>query len=109
MLIERLAPRQRAQGAVESDRFGFDPEYAWLRGELLYDAANAQWLLQYVHSPSPANPTEPFGGSLVVRNPEVLGNLQPGEFVQLRGQLREPEWGADAPVYQVAVVQRQQI
>ena len=44
-------------------------------------------------------------------NPQVLGNLPPGEFVKLRGQMYQRDNGDStwAPAYRVATVERQRM
>ena len=89
-----------------ADRFGFDPQYQWLRGQLEYDPTNQQWHLRYS---SQGGPSDQFGGRLLIANPMVLGNLQPGDHVQVQGQLGSQSAGPNSmvPVYNLSVVQRQ--
>lgn len=107
-IAERVAPRKRAPAYETSNRFGFDPGYGWLRGQLQYDAATGEWSLQYVAGQAG---TDEFGGIIRIANPQVLGDLQPGNFVQLRGQVQTRAVGSHSsvPIYNVAVVQRQRI
>jgi len=98
----RRAPRGPVREA--SDRFGFAPGYEWLRGQLQLSSATGQWTLRYVPI---QGSVDPFGGNLTIANPQVLSNLQPGDFVLLRGRLDGTEVGA--PIYTVSVVQRQRI
>lgn len=106
-MVSRLAPRKRAP----VDRFGFDPQYGWLRGQLQYAAETGLWSLQYVPGQSRVGSFEgsfegSFGGNLTIANPQVLGELQPGDYVQLRGRVDQNQ---STPVYYVSVVQRQRI
>ncbi len=99
LLIDRLRPQQRTADPDDTARFGHSPDYSWLRGELQY--ASGQWSLRYVPTQEKA---DAFGGRLPITNPQVLGLLQPGEHVQLRGNL-----DAGSSAYLVSVVQRQEI
>ncbi len=98
-MVSRLMPRKR----TPVDQFGFDPQYGWLRGQLQYAAATGQWSMKYL--PRQGN-VDSFGGSLTIANPQVLGDLQPGDYVQLRGRVDQ---NRAAPAYTVSVVQRQRI
>jgi hypothetical protein len=91
-----------------ADRFGFDPNYGWLRGQLEFSEASGQWKLRYI--PIQQTPDQ-FGGSVLIANPQVLGGVRPGEHVLLRGQLQSRNLGGQAfvPIYNVSIVQRQQI
>jgi len=99
-IASRLVPRKRQPA---SERFGFDPQYSWLRGQLQYSSATGQWGLHYLSTEGRA---DQFGGNLTIANPQVLGDLQPGDFVQLRGRVEGSPNGA---AYKVSVVQRQRI
>ncbi|MCG8448270.1 MAG: hypothetical protein MI725_01655, partial [Pirellulales bacterium] len=90
------------------NRYGYDPNYQWLRGQLEYSEATHQWKLRYI--PIQQNPDQ-FGGSVLIANPEVLGGVRSGDHVQLRGRLhtRGNSGQAFVPIYTVSVVQRQQI
>jgi len=112
-LASQLLPRPLNRHSEASDRYGFDPQYGWLRGELVYANATGQWGLRYVAREADErdpgqNFSEPYGGTLSIGNPQVLGDLQPGDFVKLSGRVdRLPTDGSS--VYHVAVVQRQRI
>ena len=97
-----------AMGQDVSGRFGYDPDYQWLRGKLEYSESTDQWTLRYI--PIQQSPDR-FGGSVLIANPIVLGGVRSGEHVQLRGKLqpRGNSGQAFSPVYTVSVVQRQQI
>ncbi len=100
----RRASAGRANAAVK--RFGFDPQYRWLRGQLEYDPTSQQWQLRYLANEGQA---DQYGGRLHIANPIVLGNLQPGDHVQLQGRLDSRQSGPTTvvPVYTVSAVQRQ--
>ncbi len=118
----RIALRNTPRSAVtpaghvtqqnNAGRFGFDPNYQWLRGQIEYSQSTAQWKLRYIPIQGAASQgatSDPLGGSVVIENPHVLGNLQPGDFVQVRGSLRsqQPTNPASSPIYAITVVQRQ--
>lgn len=107
-IISRLLPKQSQPSSASSDHFGFDPQYQWLRGQLQRDPSTGQLTLRYADAGSKV---DELGGAMLIANPEVLGSLQPGEFVQLRGNLAHVPtgYGFDVPAYTVAVVQRQRI
>lgn len=101
LLIDRLtAHRKPPVSKIEAvERFGHAEGYQWLRGELQFEAG--QWSLRYAPH---QGETDDFGGSLPIANPQVLGDLQAGDYVQLRGCLDNL-----SPAYVVSVVQRQRI
>lgn len=88
------------------ERFGYDLQYQWLRGQLEQDAATGQWRIRYQRADEQP---DQFGGSVFIANPQLLGNLPPGTLVVLRGQLHNLHFpdGRTAPAYQLTVVQRQ--
>ena len=88
-------------------QFGFDPQYQWLRGQLQQSPATGQWHLRYI--PQGGSPDQ-FGGNILVANPQVLGNLSPGEHVSVQGRLEMVQFDAQSalPAYTIAVLQRQQ-
>jgi len=90
---------------TNANRFGFDPQYRWLRGQLQYSPETGQWWLRY--NP-PQQATDPLGGALWIENPQVLGNLQPGDFVAVEGELANTADPSSA-VYTVTRLQRQRI
>ena len=107
MIADRLLLQKRD---TQSNRYGFDPRYDWVRGQLQHSEETGQWTLSY--EPTSTSAEDQFGGNLTVANPRVLGNLQPGDFVLLRGELVHPapiNGGATAPIYNVSVVERQRI
>ncbi len=102
----QVVPRLRERGPVReaSDRFGYDPNYQWIRGQLQHSSATGEWTLRYVPI---QGGVDQFGGNLTIANRQVLGNLEPGDFVLLRGRLLGTDAGAT--LYTVSVVQRQRI
>ncbi|QDS99528.1 hypothetical protein [Adhaeretor mobilis] len=103
-----FAAHDAAQAAANdtATRFGMGPTYEWLRGQLVYSPETGQWRIVYM--PNGSNPDQ-LGGNVAVANPELLGQLQSGEFVMVRGQLYnlQNDQNAFAPVYQLSGVQRQ--
>ena len=87
-------------------QFGHGEQYEWLRGQLEHHGSTGQWQIRYLR---PGEPNDPFGGRVVIANPQVLGNLEPGAFVVLQGQLHNLHYpdGRTLPAYQLTVVQRQ--
>jgi len=106
VLANHLQLRKPAPQHLASDRFGFDPKYGWLRGQLEQSPADGQWTLDYGAA---SGGEKPFGGRLAIANPHVLGNLQSGDYVQLRGRVEASTAGNAAPTYLVSVVRRQRI
>jgi hypothetical protein len=85
-------------------RHAFDPAYAWLQGRLEHSRASQQWKLRYI--PIDGR-TDDFGGSVIVSNPEALGDLAEGDFVRVEGSLVEGESnGASfSPLYRIERIQ----
>jgi len=116
-LIGRSKPEQRSSaaplqfGPVREDvaRFGFDPQYQWLRGQIQYSQSTGQWHLRYAVAESGAVGGGPdqFGGQVLIGNPHLLGGLQPGDYVQVQGQLTTQPGGVSS--YIVSIVQRQRV
>ncbi|NOY29514.1 MAG: hypothetical protein GXP28_04845 [Planctomycetes bacterium] len=111
----RFAPRQGVAptefGPVREDvaRFGFDPQYQWLRGQIQVSQATGQWHLRYAvaqSGPVQGGPDQ-FGGQVLIENPHLLGGLQPGDYVQVQGRLIPQPDGTGN--YTVSIVQRQRV
>ncbi len=102
-----ISGREFAPVQESAERFGFDPQYQWLRGQLQRSPTTGQWQLRYV--PRGGSPDQ-FGGNVLVANPHVLGNLQPGEHVSVQGRLEMVQLDAQSviPAYTITVLQRQQ-
>lgn len=103
---QSLEPQQVANNEV-ADRFGFDPQYTWLRGKLERSPGTGQWQLRYI--PLQAE-RDQFGGTVPIANPQVLGELQNGDYVAVHGQMELVQLGgaASVPSFTIAVLQRQQ-
>ena len=102
--------RREAVAASETPptdaRFGVGGSQEWLRGQLEYWPESGEWSIRYMGD----GPTDQIGGRVLIDNPQVLGNLPPGEFVVLHGQLygRQIDESSYRPAYRVATVERQQ-
>jgi hypothetical protein len=94
--------------AASTSEFATGEKFEWLRGQLEYWPAAGQWSLRYLPAGSPA---DTLGGRVLIDNPQVLANLQPGEFVMVRGQLfaKPTDAGVSAAAYRVSVIQRQRL
>ncbi len=104
-----VAPLQFGPVREDIERFGFDPQYQWLRGQIQYSQATGQWHLRYapVQSGPVQGGPDQFGGQVLIENPHLLGGVQPGDFVQVRGRLSTQSSGAGT--YTVSIVQRQRV
>ncbi len=89
-----------------AERFGYEPQYRWLRGQLQYTPTTGQWYLRYI---PPEGSPDTLGGSVPITNPYVLGNMQPGEYVSVEGRLEMLQLDAQSvvPAYTISVLQRQ--
>lgn len=103
-------PRSAASGrggdtAARGGRssYAHAPDYSWLRGRVEYLASKRQWKLRYIPIDGT---TDDYGGSVVIRNPSVLGDVRPGDFVELRGNLHADtmETSTISPDYEVTHV-----
>lgn len=92
-------------GKASHERFAVGPAQEWLRGQLEYWPESGQWSIRYM----PDGQVDQIGGRILIDNPQVLGNLSPGEFVAVEGQVfgRQVDDSFYQPVYRVSVVQRQ--
>lgn len=91
---------QRVQArAAEAHRYGYDADYAWLRGQLEYSDIDGRWKLRYIPIDGE---TDAYGGSVVLADANLEG-LRPNDFVTVRGSLspRAGSAGSFAPVYNV--------
>src|SRR5690606_24245174 len=94
-----------ADAKNSNERFAVGPGQQWLRGQLEYWPENGQWSIRFM----PDGQVDQIGGRILIDNPQVLGNLPPGEFVMVEGQVfgRQIDSNFYQPVYRVSVVQRQ--
>jgi hypothetical protein len=95
-----------ATAQVAANQFGATQNFDTMRGQLEYWPETGGWSLRYLPAGSPA---DSMGGRVMIDNPQVLANLQPGEMVSVRGQLfnKTTEEGAQAPTYRVSGLERQ--
>ena len=93
-------------GAADEAQYAAGANFESLRGQLEYWPESGAWSLRYLPAGSPA---DSLGGRVMLDNPQVLANLQPGELVTVRGQLfsKATDEGVATPTYRVSGVQRQ--
>jgi hypothetical protein len=87
-----------------SAQYAFAPDYSWLQGRLEHSEASGQWKLRYIPIDGT---TDKYGGSVIVDNPQALGDLASGDYVRIRGELLEGERDGVtfAPVYRIVATQ----
>jgi hypothetical protein len=105
--VTRPVENQPSTGVAEDpNHFGFDATYSWLRGQLQYYPQSGHWGLRYI---TLNNAPDPYGGVVVINNPEVLGGVQPGDFLLVQGFLETEDNfdGTFLPLYTVEGIQRQ--
>ena len=97
--------RQKVNPLSQRNRYGFDPEYRWLRGKLEYSQIDRRWKLRYIPIDGQ---TDEFGGSVVLSDKTLLSGCERGDFVEIRGHLgQRPEDDQEySPVYEVAEIKR---
>lgn len=87
-------------------RYGYDPEYRWLQGQLEYSQIDRSWKLRYI--PIDGH-TDRFGGSVVLDAPS-LDDYQPGDFVTVEGAVAGgTSAGGFAPLYRTASIERAEL
>ena len=98
--------RDALDAETSTVRYGVGENQDWLRGQLEYWPETGQWSVRYM---DPTGPADQIGGRVLIDNPQVLGNLPPGEFVMVRGQVfgRQIDDASYLPAYRVATVERQ--
>lgn len=105
--VTRPAASPSAPGVAENpNQFGFDATYSWLRGQLQYYPQSGHWGLRYI---TLNGAPDPYGGVVVINNPEVLGGVQPGEFLLVQGFLETEDNydGTFLPLFTIEGIQRQ--
>jgi hypothetical protein len=102
-----LAANAIAASGNSTQRFGVGAKQEWLRGQLEYWPETGDWSIRYMGEGA----VDQIGGRVLIDNPQVLGNLPPGEFVMVEGQLygRQIDEASWRPAYRVATVQRQRL
>jgi hypothetical protein len=95
-------------GGEDASRFAVGENFESLRGQLEYWPVSGEWSLRYAAEGAPA---DSLGGRVMIDNPQVLANLQPGEMVTVRGQAfsKSTDTGVVQPAYRVSAVQRQRL
>ena len=88
---------------VTGERYGYDPQYAWLKGRLERSQLGGKWKLRYIPIDGA---TDRFGGSVVLDGLPT-DSLKPHDFVMVRGQLAAgaPVAGSYAPVYNIEQIE----
>lgn len=71
-----------ATSSAGGARYGYDPQYRWLKGRLEYSQSDQQWKLRYI--PIDGD-TDDYGGSVVLSDSSGLEGYQPGDYVEARG------------------------
>ncbi len=97
---------QLVSATAEIDsRYGFDPQYGWLRGKLEFSESDRQWKLRYIPIDGA---TDNFGGSVILVDTPLLSGYERGDFVEVAGKLisASPDKRGYAPKYQVGQIKR---
>ena len=86
-------------------RYGYDPQYRWLRGRLEYSGIDHRWKLRYIPV---EGTTDDYGGSVVLSDVSRLSGYERGEFVEVRGALGNPAEDdlGYAPEFQIHQIER---
>jgi hypothetical protein len=86
-------------------RYGYDPQYGWLRGKLEFSESDRQWKLRYIPIDGA---TDNYGGSVILADTPLLSGYERGDFVEVAGKLisASSEKRGYAPKYQVSQLQR---
>ena len=95
--VESFSPRAR---------FGYDPEYRWLKGRLEYSQSDRRWKLRYIPIDGA---TDDFGGSVVLSNTSLLSGYEGGQFVEVHGSLGRAAQDNDrsyAPEFKIERIER---
>ncbi|TWU27286.1 hypothetical protein [Bythopirellula polymerisocia] len=94
------------QSQEDSNLFGYDASYTWLRGQLQFYPEKGVWGLRYI---TIGAGLDQYGGIAVINNTEVLGGLQPGEHLLVQGSMEVLDAGGGQfmPSYTVEGIQRQ--
>ena len=103
------APQSSTTGDL-SGRYGYQPDYQWLRGLLEYASSQQRWKLRYIPYNTPPSQIDRHGGSVVLASTTLLAGYKPGDFVAVQGQLgqKDPASADFAPVYHLHRVTRLQ-
>jgi hypothetical protein len=85
-------PTHLAAGLPSPAR-GHSPDYAWLVGALLYEAAHDTWYVRYTSGPEEE--------SLPLVNPGPMKGFRSGQMVRVEGELIDPQPGQITSGYRV--------
>lgn len=87
----------------QAARYGHDAGYQRLRGQLDYSAIDQSWRLRYIPL---SGEMDDYGGSVRLREHASLADLQPGEYVEVTGQIDGSSSDTDgfAPWFRVSGV-----
>lgn len=77
-------PRSDERPASARSRYGYDPQYRWLRGRLEFSSIDRQWRLRYIPLDGE---TDEFGGSVLLEDSPALDHFRPGDYVTVHGEL----------------------
>ncbi len=90
-----------APASRPTKRYGYDPDYQWVQGELQFSESEQRWKLRYIPHDAPASKIDQFGGSVALADSPLLAGHHPGDFVTIHGRLGGSAGGAldFAPVY----------
>jgi hypothetical protein len=96
-------PSATAAKAADSSAtalYGYDPNYAWLRGKLEYSQVDRQWKLRYIPV---EGDNDDYGGSVVLSNSAALSGYERGDLVEVHGRVQSQQAKKGfAPLYEVA-------
>jgi hypothetical protein len=80
--------------------YGYEPNYAWLRGKLEYSQVDRQWKLRYIPV---EGDNDDYGGSVVLSNSAALSGYERGDLVEVHGRVQSQQAKKGfAPLYEVA-------
>lgn len=91
--------------AAPDSRYGYDPNYQWLRGKLEYSQIDKAWRLRYIPVDGT---TDSYGGSVVLAETPKLSGVERGQFLKVQGRLLPPAPGGKtyAAGYEVSQIER---
>lgn len=84
-------------------RYGYDPNYRWLKGKLEYLQASRRWKLRYV--PFSRSAVDEYRGSVILADSPELESYRPGEFVTVHGAIDESAGNGYSATYRLARIE----
>jgi len=91
-----------ADASATTALYGYDPNYAWLRGKLEYSQVDRQWKLRYIPV---EGDNDDYGGSVVLSNSAALSGYERGDLVEVHGRVQSQQAKKGfAPLYEVAEI-----